>query len=199
MPIDESIFNKERLKRIASGDYAAFTELYDAYAGPLTNYGLKFTDDVNTVRDCLHDIFVSLWTRRESLQITTSFKAYLLKSVRTSVLQKTTRNKKLRLITEDVGEGDYSFHLTVSPEETFINNESNRQLYESIQKLLSGLTAKQKEVIYLRYYQSLSFDEIADQLNLSIKACYKLMNRAMAELRQSLPGATTLFLLFFKP
>jgi RNA polymerase sigma factor (sigma-70 family) len=194
VPVEESEINKELIDRIASGDYSAFTALYDHYAELLTNYGLKFTDDVNTVRDCLHDIFVSLWVRREKLQITSSFKSYLLKSVRTSILQKTARSKKIRLIQEE-REEDYEFHLHLSPEETFINNENTRQLYEEMEKLLSRLTAKQKEVIYLRYYHNLSFDEIAGHLGLSVKACYKLMNRAMTELRQSMPNVC--FLLFF--
>lgn len=194
MPADDSITDNESLARMASGDYSAFTTLYDQYAEPLTTYGLKFTNDVNTVRDCLHDVFVSLWSRRETLLITTSFKGYLFKSIRTAILQKTNKSRKLRHLTED-NEEAYDFHLSLSPEETFIDSENSRQLYENIQSLLTRLTPKQKEVIYLRYYHDLSFEEIAGQLDLSVKACYKLMNRAMTELRQSLPHVC--LLLFF--
>jgi RNA polymerase sigma factor (sigma-70 family) len=186
----------ELVAGIASGNYNSFTLLYDKYIKSLAHYGLKFTGDLNTVRDCLHDVFVSLWSRKEELQIQSSIKSYLVKSVRSSIIQKVNRNKKLRSITAENEE--YDFTLSISPEETFLINENNRQVFDSVQKLISTLTPKQKEVIYLRYYHELSFDEIADQLNLSVKACYKLMNRAMVELRQNIPNAVFVLLYLIK-
>ncbi|MBA4141118.1 MAG: sigma-70 family RNA polymerase sigma factor [Segetibacter sp.] len=185
----------ELVAGMASGNYKSFTFLYEKYIKSLTHYGLKFTDDINTVRDCLHDIFVSLWSRKEELQIQSSIKSYLIKSVRSSIIQKVKRNKKLHSITSENEE--YDFSLSISPEETFLINENNRKALESVQKLLSTLTTKQKEVIYLRYYHDLSFDEIADQLDLSVKACYKLMNRAMVELRQNIPNAVFMLLYLY--
>lgn len=181
-----SVDDTELVAGIASGNYNSFTLLYDKYIKSLTHYGLKFTDDINTVRDCLHDVFVSLWLRKEELQIQSSIKSYLIKSVRSSIIQKVNRNKKLRSITAENEE--YDFTLSISPEETFLINENNRQVFDSVQKLISTLTPKQKEVIYLRYFHELSFDEIADQLDLTVKACYKLMNRAMVELRLNIPN-----------
>src|SRR5215218_8197436 len=152
----ESKDDNELLGRLSSGDYEAFSSLYNKYVASLTNYGLKFTDDVNTVHDCLHDIFVSIWTRRENFTITSSFKSYLIKSVRSSIVQKVNRNRKVYSITGD-NESNYEFNLSLSPEDTFLANENTVLLFESIQQLLSKLTAKQKEVIYLRYYHDLSF------------------------------------------
>lgn len=183
----------ELIAKVALGDYNAFTTLYNRYIKSLTNYGLKFTDDVDTIRDCLHDIFVSIWTRREKLTITSSLKSYLIKSTRSSIIQKVVRNMKTSSIPNN-DDHDYDFNLSLSPEDTFLDNEKNRQLYKSVQQLLVRLTPKQTEVIYLRYYHDLSFEEIAGQLDLSVKACYKLMHRAMMELRQSAPKAFLLLL-----
>ncbi len=177
----------ELVAGITSGNYNSFTLLYEKYVKSLTHYGLKFTGDINTVRDCLHDIFVSLWSRKEALQIQTSIKSYLIKSVRSSIIQKVKRNKKIHSITAENEE--YDFTLSISPEEIFLVHEDKRKVFESVQKLLSTLTPKQKEVIYLRYYHDLSFDEIAEKLDLSVKTCYKLMNRAMVELRRNIPNA----------
>lgn len=183
----------ELIAKVALGDYNAFTILYNRYIKSLTNYGLKFTDDVDTIRDCLHDIFVSIWTRREKLTITSSLKSYLIKSTRSSIIQKVVRNMKTSSIPNN-DDHDYDFNLSLSPEDTFLDNEKNRQLYKSVQQLLVRLTSKQTEVIYLRYYHDLSFEEIAGQLDSSVKACYKLMHRAMIELRQSAPKAFLLLL-----
>ncbi|MEJ7828250.1 MAG: sigma-70 family RNA polymerase sigma factor [Segetibacter sp.] len=191
-----SIDDTELVAGIASGNYNSFTQLYEKYIKSLTHYGLNFTDDINTIRDSLHDIFVSLWSRKEELQIQSSIKSYLIKSVRSSIIQKVKRNKKVSSITAENEE--YHFTLSISPEEIFIVNEDNRKVFESVQKLLSTLTPKQKEVIYLRYYHDLSFDEIAEQLDLSVKACYKLMNRAMVELRRNIPNAIFVLLCLIK-
>ncbi|HEX6427063.1 MAG TPA: sigma factor-like helix-turn-helix DNA-binding protein, partial [Niastella sp.] len=43
-----------------------------------------------------------------------------------------------------------------------------------------------KEVIYLRYYEGLNFEDIAQSMNLSVKACYKLMGRAITTLRENM-------------
>ncbi len=188
----ESLDDAQLFAGIALSDYSAFTKLYDKYIKSLTQYGLKFTDDLDTVRDCLHDIFVSIWTRRKVLKIESSLKSYLIKSVRSSVIQKVNRNKKVQTITGE-NDDDYEFNLSISPEQIFLNNENNRQAYEHVQKLILNLTPKQKEVIYLRYYHDLSFNEIAGHLDLSVKACYKLMNRAMGDLRQNIPNAVLVF------
>lgn len=57
----------ELVAGITSGNYDSFTLLYEKYIKGLAHYGLKVTDDINTVQDCLHDIFVSLWIRRQEL------------------------------------------------------------------------------------------------------------------------------------
>jgi RNA polymerase sigma factor (sigma-70 family) len=193
MPPEEGPDDLELFAKIASGDYHAFSVLYDRYIRSLTNYGLRFTDDVETVRDCLHDIFVSIWTRRETLRISSSVKSYLVKSVRTAVCQKVLRNRKTGPVTDD-DDGGIPFHFAISPEESLLDSEKSRHLYQRVQELLGKLTPKQKEVIYLRYYHDLSFEEIAGQLDLSVKACYKLMHRAMQELRQSAPDVFLLLL-----
>ena len=193
MPLAEDKDDHELMAELALGDYNAFTVLYERYIKSLTHYGLKFTEDVNTVRDCLHDVFVSLWTRRENLIITSSLKSYLIKSIRSSILQKVARGRKTTSIAND-DDHAYAFNLSLSPEDAFLADEKNRQVYESVQQLFLKLTPKQKEVIYLRYYHDLSFEEIAGQLELSVKACYKLMHRAMSELRQGTPNAFLLLL-----
>jgi DNA-directed RNA polymerase specialized sigma24 family protein len=56
----------------------------------------------------------------------------------------------------------------------------------------------QKEVIYLRYYEGLNFEDIAQSMNLSVKASYKLMGRAIATLREKIPGSLVLLIILLK-
>ena len=179
---------------IRSGDYDAFTLLYNKYIQPLTQYGLKFIADLPAVEDCLHDVFVWLWANRHKLDMHTSVKSYLFKAVRTTMLHWLQKQNRLRGLTPGDERG-YLFELQLTPETRVLHNESQRQLRQQIEGVLTNLTAKQKEVIYLRYYEGLNFEEIARNMNLSIKACYKLMGRAITILREKIPGSLVVLII----
>lgn len=181
------------ITQIKSGNYDAFTHLYNKYVRQLTQYGLKFNVDLPVIQDCLHDVFVWLWTNRYKLTIHHSIKSYLFKSVRTSILHTIEKKNKLRPLHPEEG-NEYSFELELSPETLMLQNEDRKQTREQIEILLHKLTAKQKEVIYLRYYEGLNFEDIAQNMNLSVKASYKLMGRAIATLRENMPGSRVLLL-----
>ncbi|MCW3463526.1 RNA polymerase sigma factor [Chitinophaga nivalis] len=178
-------FEEDRLllEQITSGNYAAFTALYNKYIKGLHQYGLKFTADTTLVEDSLHDLFVWIWARRQELSIQTSLKSYLIKALRTSLLRRLKEAQ--RTISRDTGAEDhYDFRLTLSPETEIMDKENEWVLRDKVARLLAQLTNRQKEVIYLRYYEGLSFEEIAGNMNLTMKGCYKLMGRAIATLRE---------------
>ena len=186
--------DKSLIVAIRSGDYDAFTLLYNKYIQPLTQYGLKFMADLPAVEDCLHDVFVWLWANRHKLDMHTSVKSYLFKAVRTTMLHGLQKQNRLRGLNTD-DETGYPFELALTPETRVLHNENQRQLRQQIERVLSTLTAKQKEVIYLRYYEGLNFEEIARNMNLSVKACYKLMGRAISILREKIPGSFPLLII----
>lgn len=171
--------------QVRSGDYDAFTLLYNKYIRQLTRYGLKFTNDLCAVEDCLHDVFVWLWANRQKLHIHSSVKSYLFKSVRTTMLHWLQKQNRLQSLSAGDDQA-YTFELQLTPETLVLHNEQQRQIRQQIEAVLLTLTAKQKEVIYLRYYEGLNFEDIAQNMNLSVKACYKLMGRALTVLRENM-------------
>jgi len=180
------------IQRMQSGDYEAFTSLYHKYVRQLTQYGRKFMADLPAIEDCLHDVFVWLWTNRKDLEIRHSVKSYLFKAVRTSMLHTVKRKNRFTAIGPGE-ENEYHFELELSPESLALQNEDRRLIREKIQNVLNTLTAKQKEVIYLRYYEGLGFEDIARNMDLSVKASYKLMGRAIATLRENFPQSWIFF------
>ena len=186
--------DKSLIVAIRSGDYDAFTLLYNKYIQPLTQYGLKFIADLPAVEDCLHDVFVWLWANRQKLDMHTSVKSYLFKAVRTTMLHWLQKQNRLRGLNHG-DEPGYPFELQLTPETRVLHNENQRQLRQQIENVLCALTAKQKEVIYLRYYEGLNFEDIARNMNLSVKACYKLMGRAITILREKIPGSLILLII----
>jgi RNA polymerase sigma factor (sigma-70 family) len=196
MPFESNTAHEDKslVIKIKSGDYEAFTLLYNKYIRPLTQYGLKFIVDLPAVEDCLHDVFVWLWTNRHKLSIDYSVKSYLFKSVRTSMLHLLEKQNRLSALHPEQ-EHEYRFELQLTPEAQVLQNEHMRLIRQQIESVLNKLTAKQKEVIYLRYYEGLCFEDIAQNMNLSVKACYKLMGRAIATLRENIPDSLVVLVL----
>jgi len=200
MPFDSNtaaLEDKSLIIRIKSGDYEAFTLLYNKYIKPLTQYGLKFIADLPAVEDCLHDVFVWIWTNRHKLSIDYSVKSYLFKSVRTTMLRLLETQNRLSTLHPEQ-EHVYRFELQLTPEALVLQNENMRMVRQQIEGVLNKLTAKQKEVIYLRYYEGLCFEDISQNMNLSVKACYKLMGRAIAILREHIPDPLVLLVLLLQ-
>jgi RNA polymerase sigma factor (sigma-70 family) len=185
--------DKSLIARIQSGDYDAFTLLYNKYSRPLTQYGLKFMNDLPTIEDCLHDVFVWLWTNRDRLTIQYSIKSYLFKAVRLAVLHRVEKQNRVHAL-QAAKEHTYQFDLQLTPEALVLHDEHQRMVRQQIESVLNKLTAKQKEVIYLRYYEGLRFEDVARNMNLSVKACYKLMGRALATMREYILDPTILIL-----
>jgi len=175
------------------GDWHAYAKLYDRYYGLLNNYGYKFTRDVSLIEDTVHDLFVKLWNNRERLGQPESVKNYLYKSLRHILFRKLKWQSRFALMPEE----DYTFNVEVSPDSQFIMAEEERLLQQNIKAVLSKLPARQQEVVYLRFYEGLSYDEIAEVMSISITSVYKVWYKALENLRGELDYLVSCLLVLF--
>jgi RNA polymerase sigma factor (sigma-70 family) len=65
-----------------------------------------------------------------------------------------------------------------------------------VQEGLKALTSRQKEAIFLRFYEGLSFEEVATVLHISVKATYKIMARSLESLRNNITLSLANIILF---
>jgi RNA polymerase sigma factor (sigma-70 family) len=175
-----------------TGEPIGLELLYKTYAGPLYNYGSKFTADKDLIKECIQELFVQLWTRREFLSNPSDVKNYLFKSFRLSVFKKAavlSRNDEFQ------EGGSYPFSVTLSIEDDLIAGEQHEQLKKRLQTTIAALTDRQKEAIFLKFYENLSYEEIAEVMDISVKATYKLMARSLGFLRNNLSKDDLLLLL----
>ena len=84
-----------------------------------------------------------------------------------------------------------------SAEINIIERETELVVQQSLQNAINELTPRQREAIFLRFYEGLSYEEVAEVLNISVKATYKIMARSLASLKDRLllPLASILSLL----
>lgn len=167
------------------GSEEAFARLYQLHSPQLYSYGMKFSADSGMVEDAIHDLFCTLWTSRERLTQPRSVKSYLFKSLRYDLSRKLSRVPMS--LQEEVEVLDFHFEQVL--DEQFARNEQFLDIKSRVEAALDRLTPRQREVVYYRFYQNMEFDEIADIMNMQVRATYKLTARALDGLRQTLSGS----------
>ncbi|WDF56122.1 RNA polymerase sigma factor [Mucilaginibacter sp. KACC 22063] len=176
------------------GDQQAYQNIYALYYQNLYSYGLRKTNEPELVRDCIQDLFVNLWTSRKNLNPTDNIKYYLLASLKNLLIRASTNNVRWQGVS---AESLNQFQLEFNLESDYIRKENISLQAKMLMDALDQLTPRQKEVLYLRYFEELSFEEIADLLDISVRAVYKLGYRAIDALKiiLNLPKANILLLL----
>lgn len=164
------------------GDWNAYTSLYEEFYTPLNNYGAKFTGDADLVQDAIHDLFVQLWASRNNLSTPASVRNYLFKSLRTMLFRKMQSQSKVVGLDGVLSSG--TFNVTFEQEMPLKVEE--QELRKQVAAMVSQLSERQQEIIFLRFYVGASYDEIAEIMGISTNSAYKLLYKALESLQQIL-------------
>ena len=178
-------------KAFKTGNEASFSLLYENYSPGLYNYGSKFSIDKDLIKECIQELFVQIWTKRNTIGNPAHVKNYLYKSFRNLIVKKIAQLQKNKDFEELE---DYAFSVRVNIEEALIDDERRKEITEQLQLTISGLTPRQKEAIFLKFYEQLSYEEIAEVMGITVKASYKLMARSLDYLRNNLSKEDLLML-----
>ena len=77
--------------RTQQGDHKSFAQLYDMYVNQLFNFGLRLTTDRELLKDCIHDVFVKIYVKREELSEVVNFRSYLFISLKNRICDELRR------------------------------------------------------------------------------------------------------------
>jgi len=176
---------------LKEGQSSALEKIYKEHISYLIQYGCRFSQDEGTVEDCIHDLFVDLWRRRERLGDTSSIRAYLLVSLRRSILKSVQKVQK-RFSDKEPEELNFSASLDI--EEMMVQAELEAEQAEQLNEALQNLSQRQREVLYLRFYQEMDYEEICEIMGISYQSGRNLLAGALKSLRSLIK--IPLFLLF---
>ena len=168
------------------GNKSSLEQLLSLHYRSLYNYGSKYTRDTELIKDCIQELFLGLWQRRAKLNREVHPKAYLIASFRRLLhrkLQMENRFLKFKMS----GDASAYFNFELSIEDKIIADESLRRQAEKITTLIATLPKRQKEVIYLKFYQNLCRDEIATVMGNNHQTVSNLLQLALKKLRNGLP------------
>jgi RNA polymerase sigma factor (sigma-70 family) len=170
------------LRRLQQNDVQALTAIMHHYYADLYNYGARFTADDAMVRDCIQEVFISLWQRRDNVTTILSPKYYLLRAVKNKVLKALHKNKTRADGIQLQGD-EYDFHLEFSVERFIVEKQVSDEKAAALRRTLEKLSRRQQEVIYLKYYQHLDHAQIAELMNISRQSVYNLLHESILKLR----------------
>ena len=165
------------------GDVAAFERLMLSQYRALFHYGLKFSSDQGFVRDCIQDLFLHIWERRENLNADIPPKPYLMASLR-RMMNRAAEKLPQVLDSQSESPNHPLIRIEFSVEKKYIQRESARLLSEQLKTILDALPIRQKEVIYLKYYQELSRSQIAMVMDIEPQTVSNLLQMALKKLRK---------------
>ncbi|HEX6847553.1 MAG TPA: sigma-70 family RNA polymerase sigma factor [Chitinophagaceae bacterium] len=179
-----SLLNEtELLLRLQCNDEQALALLMHFYYSDLYNYARKFTRDDILIKDCIQEMFISLWQRRETATNILSPRYYFLRAIKNKMLKSLYKNRNIDFILPpDATDSYYEFSL----EQIIIEKQISEEKTQKLKKILLKLSRKQKEIVYLKYYQDLDHAQIAELMNLSRQSVYNLLHEAIHRLRNLL-------------
>ncbi|MFT4856982.1 MAG: RNA polymerase sigma factor (sigma-70 family) [Algoriphagus sp.] len=177
------MIESELMFGLKNSDRQALSVIYDKYYQDLYFYLLKFYSQEDLVQNAIHDMFIDLWNSRKSIGEIKSLKAYLLVS---------SRRKLFKLIKDTQLNSAQSFsyedELTDIPfeyahEDFLIEKEIDEDRRIKILEAINQLPSRQKEAVYLRYYEKLSIEEISLVQGINYQSVLNNLQRAYEVLR----------------
>ncbi|PAU93111.1 hypothetical protein CK503_13155 [Aliifodinibius salipaludis] len=177
----DNLSPEELWKKLCQGNKKALAALFDDYFDALYSYGYRLTPNTDLVRDSIQEVFYNLWKYRKNIDQPDSVEAYLFISLRRQLFQKKKKMKRR----EDVNkkyfseEFDALLNYQVWQHALDLQEEENEDLKEAV----TELTPRQREVIYLKYFEGLSTKELADILQIRAQSIYNLVHDALENLR----------------
>jgi RNA polymerase sigma-70 factor (ECF subfamily) len=179
--VKQHIINEAALwDSIKNGNHQSFSVFYDTHIQALDRYAQRMTKDNQLIADAIQDVFLEVWKNRQTLHQPTSWRYYLLAMV---------RNRIIKLAKNETGvyanEGWENYEDdTETPEELLIISELLESQKNRLQLYFEQLPNNQQQVLTLRFFEELSYPEIADFLQIREQSVRNLIQRAIQKLRE---------------
>jgi RNA polymerase sigma-70 factor (ECF subfamily) len=154
-------------------------------------YAYRILKSNTEAEDLVQDFFVRLLENRKNVRIESSIKSYFIRSIHNRCLDYIAHQKVVSI--------HESYRLRIMTEEDFqdyplLDNELRQQIDRAISNLPDGI----RETFILNRFEGLSYQEIANRENLSVKTIEYRISKALAQLRKDLGEYLPLLLLFVK-
>ena len=176
--------NKLLLERLKAGEDRAFDELYNSYREPSLRFCNSILKDTEESENIIQEVFIKIWNRRATINPELNFTSYLFTIIKNRVFDHLKEVKKNDFLKEKFWEKILEYKA--------IDNEIKEERFAKIKEAVDELSEKRKVIIKLNYEEGKSYEEIAQQLNISKNTVKNQLVKAKQVIRQQLKIASIL-------
>jgi RNA polymerase sigma-70 factor (ECF subfamily) len=159
-----------------TGDRKAFTDLFKRFYSMLIQYGAKLCSNPHQLEDCVQELFIELWQSPSATPVL-SVRAYLLKALKYKIFKLNHRQTPFSAVTDDM-------IFEISHENFLIHSMEDQQKTFRIIDAIRQLPARQKEIVYLKLFKQLSYQEVSEVMQINYQAARNLFYNAIKSLRE---------------
>lgn len=177
--------DEQLVEMYAKGDNSAFDVLLSRYQQKLYSYILFLVHNEDTANDLFQETFVkAIVTIQQGRYVESGkFSAWLTRIAHNLIIDKYRQDKNANLISNDNDECGI-FNNAALSDITVEMKIIKEQSLADVERLVKELPAVQQEVVYMRFYQNLSFKEIAEATGVSINTALGRMRYGLINLRR---------------
>lgn len=168
---------------LRQGNKQALRSIFLRYYNSLFRYGLAISSKKTLTEDCLQELFFYLWENHKNLSDVKKIKGYLWIAFRRRLMV------KLKLKGRDADlfipyKSDMKKENSI--EKDIIQQEQKKDNHQSLRRVFDCLTQKEREALFLKYYEGMSYPEIEQILDVSYQTARNYVYRAISRLRKAL-------------
>ena len=158
-----------------------FTDLYDKTIDDLFVFGSKFTSDREMIKDCIQDVFVKLFTKKDELTSVTNIESYLYVSLRNRINDEFRHNAHNS--DNEINENHIKTISDDSEAYDLERMEEERKKTSRLKEFVSSLSPRQQQIIRLYYIEQRKYDDICRIMGINYQSVRNLMHRSLLKLR----------------
>ncbi len=162
-------------------DQETFSNILLIYSDQLYRLAKSILSDEDASKDCLQDLYMKLWEKRDDLGEISNVRAFALKSIRNLCLDKLRRKKNMDILHEELESKDVDIHDTVE----------QKDMMKVIKGLIDKLPELQRSIMRLRDVEGLEIKEIAYIISSNENAVTANLSRARQKIREQLKHLIT--------
>ncbi|MDQ2718310.1 MAG: sigma-70 family RNA polymerase sigma factor [Bacteroidota bacterium] len=164
---------------LRNGNEKDLHSLYNYYYNDLLRYGLFLTNDSGLSKEYINLLFLSLWNNRQKLPEVKNPKAYIITCYKNKIFFRKKRSADLNTVHIE----NTVLESVTSCEETLIELQEYEKLKLKLKSILASLTERQRQLIVFRFIDEMTYEEIADQLHISVRTVYNSIHESLKLLR----------------
>lgn len=183
IPDSKSRSDRELWMELRKGNDQALRTLFLRHHDSMYQYGLAICSKRLLIEDCLQDLFFQLWKTHRQLSEVNKVKSYLWVCFRRRLMKKLQRRNG-----HDSQFTSFMPRMKIEPsiEKDIIHREEMLSNHEILEKVVETLTHREREVLYLKYYDGMSYSEIQELLDINYQTARNYVYRAINRLRELL-------------